>query len=312
MKTEILDINLSIKESASLIQSLVGEDIVIVLSLMSRHRFVKADIVQLSQVLTNLAVNSKDAMPEGGTIIIQTEDVYLDENFLNYHPDAKKGGYVRISFIDNGCGMNEETLAHIFEPFFTTKPVGKGTGLGLSTVYGIVKQLDGFILCKSKIGEGTTFEIFLPMAQEKVEIQHKKSEKIKTENLPGTILLVEDEQMVREVTKQLLESCGYRVFEARNAKEALSICETIQEPIDLLLTDIVIPRMNGYELAFRIREKFPNLPVIFVSGYMDQKEHVKKIQDENTFFIQKPFLHESLTNTIANILKRIHKQKANI
>jgi PAS domain S-box-containing protein len=312
MKTEILDINLSIKESVSLIQRLVGENIVIVLSLMSRHRFVKADLVQLSQVLTNLAVNSKDAMPEGGTIIIQTEDVYLDENFLNYHPDAKKGGYVRISFIDNGCGMSEETLAHIFEPFFTTKPVGKGTGLGLSTVYGIVKQLDGFILCKSKIGEGTTFEIFLPMAQEKVENRHKKSENIKTENFPATILLVEDEHMVREVTKQLLESCGYRVFEARNAKEALSICETIQEPIDLLLTDIVMPRMNGYELAFRIREKFPNLPVIFVSGYIDQKEHIKKIQDENTFFIQKPFLHESLTNTIVNILKRIHKQKANI
>lgn len=302
MKTETLDLNQNIKENIFLIQRLVGEDIVISLSLNAKRSYIEADAGQLAQVLTNLAVNSRDAMPNGGIITIKTEDVYLDESFVSSNLEAKKGMYVKLSFEDNGCGMDEETIKHIFEPFFTTKPIGKGTGLGLSTVYGIVKQLNGFITCKSKLGKGTCFEIFLPITQKIVKEteQEKEIQQVKA----GKILLVEDEEMVRALTKELLESCGYEVFEARNAKEAISFFFMTKEKPDLLISDVVMPGVSGYELATKIREKAPTLPVLFISGYVDQVEKFRKFENERTFFIQKPFSNDSLIRAVSEIIEK--------
>lgn len=304
MKTETLDVNQNIKENAFLIQRLVGEDITLSLSLNAEKSYIEADAGQLAQVLTNLAVNSRDAMPKGGIITIKTENVYLDETFVSRNIEAKKGEYVKISFKDTGCGMDEETLKHIFEPFFTTKPIGKGTGLGLSTVYGIVKQLNGFIICKSKLAQGTCFEIFLPVSRKTLEKTEKPEEESTSSLSTSGILLVEDEKMVRELTKELLQSCGYQVFEAKNMREALSIFVMMKEKIDLLISDIVMPEGNGYELAIRLRRENPNLPVIFISGYVDQIENFRKFEAENTVFIPKPFSNDSLTKVIAEIIRK--------
>lgn len=315
MQTRTLDINQVIKDTVSLLQHLIGENILIKTFLKSKLRFVEADSSQLSQILMNLATNSRDAMPDGGTIIIETEDVFLDEEFVSKNIEAKIGNYIRISFKDTGKGMSAETMKHIFEPFFTTKPVGVGTGLGLSTVYGVVKQLNGFITCESQLEKGTTFQIFLPLSEKaletfEVDIEGKKAEERTSSKI--RILLVEDEELVRNLAKQILESYGYMVFDARNAREAMMFWEKEAAHIDLIISDIVMPNISGYDFARQIRREHEKVPILFISGFVDRLEELKSLQDRNLFFLQKPFSYDSLTKKIKEILenKRLSRKKA--
>jgi|GEM_PF-1209740 len=305
MQTQVLDINQVIKDTIFLLQNLIGENISIATSLKSKLRFVEADPSQLSQILINLATNSRDAMPNGGMITIETEDVFLDEEFVAKQIEAKVGRYVKISFKDTGHGMDAEVLEHIFEPFFTTKPIGVGTGLGLSTVYGIIKQLNGFITCKSKIGEGTVFEIFLPLSEKASSTINiaLEQEKLETVSAKGTILLVEDEKIVRDLTRQILESCGHKVLEACDAREALSLWEREGANIDLIISDIVMPKVSGYDFVEKIRQECTKVPILLMSGFIDHLEKLKSTQDKNLFFIQKPFSYDSLTEKIKEILE---------
>jgi PAS domain S-box-containing protein len=305
MQMQVLDINQVIKDTIFLLQHLISESISIVTFLRSKLRFVEADPSQLSQILINLATNSRDAMPNGGTITIETEDVFLDEKFVAKQIEAKVGRYVKILFKDTGHGMDAETLKHIFEPFFTTKPIGVGTGLGLSTVYGIVKQLNGFITCESKIGEGTVFEIFLPLSEKALNTTDIVSEQEKPETViaKGTILLVEDEKIVRDSTRQILESYGHKVLEACDAKEAFSLWERERANINLIISDIVMPKISGYDFVRKIRQECTKVPILLMSGFVDRLEELKFTQDKNLFFIQKPFSYDSLTQKIEEILE---------
>ncbi|GIU81491.1 MAG: hypothetical protein KatS3mg006_0555 [Pyrinomonadaceae bacterium] len=306
MQTKVIDINQIIKETVFLLQHLIGENISIVVFPNSKLRFVEADPSQLSQILINLATNSRDAMPNGGTITIETEDVFLDEKFIARNIEAKVGHYVKISFKDTGHGMDSETIKHIFEPFFTTKPVGAGTGLGLSTVYGVVKQLNGFITCESQLGKGTVFEIFLPLSEKALsagEETYEEEEKPKIKAEKGLVLLVEDEQLVRDLTKQILESCGYRVLEARDGREALVFWEKEKANINLIISDIVMPQISGYDLAEKVRRDHSKIPILFISGFADRLEQLKALQDKNLFFVQKPFSYDSFTRKIQEILE---------
>jgi len=264
---------------------------------------VKADPGQIEQIILNLVVNARDSMPGGGKMTIETDNVYLDEDYANNHVGARPGHYVMLAVSDTGTGMDEETQARIFEPFFTTKELGKGTGLGLSTIYGIVKQSGGNIWVYSEVGRGTTFKIYLPRVD--AEAQEYKHASATEEVLNGTetILLVEDEEMVRKLARQILATQGYRVLEATNGEEALRMCEHDQEPIELLLTDVIMPEMSGPELAERLHRLRPELRVLFMSGYTDDAIVHHGVLEEGAHFIQKPFAPDVLSRKVRQILK---------
>jgi two-component system cell cycle sensor histidine kinase/response regulator CckA len=302
LQVKVLDINQVIMDSLVMYQRLIGEDIQIVSSLNPSVNFVKADAGQLSQMLLNLVVNSRDAMPNGGNITIETDNMYLDEDFISKHAGSKGGNYVMLAVSDNGIGIDEETRQQIFEPFFTTKEIGKGTGLGLSTVYGIINQLGGYILVDSTVGKGTTFEIYLPAvkstgnpaeAQITVKTLQKGTE---------TILLVEDEELVRKLSQQVLEACGYQVIEAKDGFEALELCQKSGSQIHLLLTDVVMPMMSGRELAEKILQSFPHIKILFTSGYMDDAIVHHGVRDSELNFIQKPFTFDELSQKVRELL----------
>jgi CheY-like chemotaxis protein len=242
-------------------------------------------------------------MPEGGKLTIETDNVYLDEDYARRHISVVPGEYVMLAVSDTGSGMNQETQAHIFEPFFTTKEVGTGTGLGLATVYGIVKQSGGNIWVYSEAGHGTTFKIYLPRVAER---QAETAEaKIGFDELPRgteTILLVEDEQMVRSLTRHILELCGYTVLEAQNGVEASAIFEKGERRIDLLVTDVVMPLMGGRELAERLAQTHPQLRVLFTSGYTDDAVVRHGVIEAGTNFVQKPFTPNVLARKIREVL----------
>lgn len=307
LQPKILDINDVVLETAKLLQRLIGEDIQLITTLNPKIGKVKADPGQLSQVIINLAVNARDAMPHGGTLTIETANAFFcrtcgDENpFAGKLPDEPDSCIV-LSIRDSGGGMDAETQGHIFEPFFTTKEAGKGTGLGLSTVYGIVEQSGGSIAVQSKLEQGTTFNIYLLKAVEESEnIESEDNElpfPLGTEN----ILLVEDEQMVRELTRQVLETCGYLVESAANGAEALAYCEKDNCGIDLLITDVVMPVMGGRELAQRMAEIRPTLRVLFMSGYTDDAVVRHGVVEGVTHFIQKPFTLDELAYKVREVL----------
>jgi two-component system cell cycle sensor histidine kinase/response regulator CckA len=263
---------------------------------------VKVDPGQLTQIIMNLAVNARDAMPLGGKLTIETDNVTLNDEYALHHVSTIPGDYVMMSISDTGTGMDAETQGHIFEPFFTTKEVGKGTGLGLATVYGIVKQSGGNILVYSEEGVGTTFKVYFPRVIEESETEDARHT---SEDLPHgteTILLVENEEMVRTLTRQILEMCGYTVLEARNGIKALILCEQQDCHIDLLMTDVVMPQMGGRELVQRLTPIYPQICVLFMSGYTDDAIVRHGVIEAGVNFIQKPFTPDALAHKVRGIL----------
>jgi CheY-like chemotaxis protein len=251
----------------------------------------------------NLAVNARDAMPGGGKLTIETENVYLNEQMPGQHTVSQNGNFVMLAISDNGVGIDTETQQYIFEPFFTTKEVGKGTGLGLATVYGIVKQSGGYVDVDSEIGRGTTFNIYLPRVAEEAPVIEEIQGDNKLQQGIETILLVEDEEMVRSLSREVLENYGYTVIEARDGVDALTICNGNGNcKVDLLMTDIIMPNMGGLELAEKLIEKIPNLKILFTSGYTDDPAMQHNVIETTANFIQKPFTPKILVQKVREVL----------
>jgi PAS domain S-box-containing protein len=294
MQPEILNLNALITTMNPMLRRLIREDIDVITIADPQLGRISADPMKMQQVIMNLVVNAGDAMPEGGTLTIETANVALDAEYARKHVAVKPGPYVLLAISDNGAGMDEETRSHLFEPFFTTKVKGKGTGLGLSTVYGIVKQSNGFIWVYSEPGKGTTFKIYLPRID--AEAKDLSTETEKAQDLPGTetVLVVEDEPAVRGLTTRILRERGYTVLEASNGAEALDIAQTYQEEIHLLITDVIMPGLSGRDLSGKITASRPGIRTLFVSGYTDNAIVHHGILDADVSFLQKPFSVQSL------------------
>ncbi len=297
-----LDLNPAIQEVGVMIQRLLGEDIEIRLRLGVNTGFVKADQSQLHQVLMNLCLNARDAMPDGGVLTIETNKVHLDEHFASDHSSLLPGVYVLLTVTDTGTGMDEATSQQVFDPFFTTKEKGKGTGLGLATVYGIVKQHGGDILVLSKPGRGTTFQVYLPSAQ---EVPRTEGATSSDKAIPGhgeTVLIAEDNPQVRKLACMMLKRLGYTVLESRTVPECIEMASK-SSSLDLLLTDIVMPGMNGLQLADRIRTFRPEVKTLFMSGYTDDVIGHHGVLDAGVHFITKPFTERSLSRKVHEALQ---------
>jgi two-component system, cell cycle sensor histidine kinase and response regulator CckA len=304
LQPHVLDLNAVVSDMEKMLRRLIGEDIELRTVLEKGLGAIKADPGQIEQVIMNLAVNARDAMPAGGRLTIETENVYLDEEYAKQHISVKSGSFVMLAVSDTGTGITKETHARIFEPFFTTKEAGRGTGLGLSTVYGIVKQSGGTIWVYSEVGQGTTFKVYLPRVDEGAQ-EYRRSAEVE-EALYGaeTVLLVEDEEMVRKLARQVLEMYGYQVLEAANGGAALLICERHRGEIALLLTDVVMPEMSGRELTGRLLQLRPEMRVLYMSGYTDNAIVHQGVLDEGTDFIQKPFSPDILARKIREVLDK--------
>lgn len=285
-----------------MLRRLVGEGIDIVTVLEAHEGWVKADPNQIGQVLMNMAVNARDAMPQGGKLTIETSNVALSDEFVQQHIQAHEGAYVMIAVRDTGCGMDEEVLEHIFEPFFTTKE--RGTGLGLATVYGIITQSGGFIDVDSKMGQGTTFNIYLPRLEgENASVDETPESKARVCGIE-TVLLVEDDEALRNLMQQALSEYGYKILSAAYASEAFQVAEQHAEAIHLLLTDVVLPQMGGRELAEHMKSLHPEMKVIYISGYADEAISRGKTSREmaDCHFLQKPFEFEHLARKVRDAL----------
>ena len=302
LQPRILDLNSVVSDLEKMLRRLIGEDVELRTVLDPTLGRIKVDPGQVEQIIMNLAVNARDAMPQGGKLTIETKSVYLDGDYARKHIGASLGYFVMLAVSDNGEGMDLRTQARIFEPFYTTKEVGKGTGLGLSTVYGIVKQSGGDIWVYSEVGRGTTFKVYLPRIDEDVQ-EYKKSIK-RGEDLRGqeTILIAEDEEIVRKLTCQVLGLYGYQVLEAANGGTALLICERRTEPIHLLITDMVMPEMSGRELSERLSKLRPEMKVLYMSGYTDSAMLHQGALEDGENFIQKPFSPDTLATKVREVL----------
>lgn len=302
LQPKIIDLNEIVVDTFKMLQRLIGEDVELLMIPQSKIGKVKADPGQVEQILMNLAVNARDAMSIGGKLTIKTSNVHLDHGYTMQHVAVQPGDYVLLSVSDTGCGMDAETRERIFEPFFTTKELGKGTGLGLSTVYGIVKQSGGHIWVYSEIGHGTTFKIYLPR-EDAAENPFALSEEPER-SITGTetVLLVEDEGAVRQMTKQVLVELGYQVIEAENGPEAIRLNAVHNSEIDLLLTDVVMPRMSGRELADQLTAERPDLRVLYTSGYTEDAIIHHGVLDDGMAFLEKPFTPELVALKVREVL----------
>ena len=302
LKPEVLDLNLVVGDMHKLLERLIGEDIDLVTTLGSDTDPVKADRGQLEQIIMNLVVNARDAMPFGGSVTIETANVLFDKAYTSEHVPVKPGKYAMLAVSDTGLGMDANTQLHIFEPFFTTKELGKGTGLGLSTVYGIVKQSGGFIWVYSELNVGTTFKIYLPSLTE-LHFDQELTSIDTAETETGTVLLVEDDPLVRNVALRALESAGYTVLESGNGHGALAMAHSCDDEIDLLITDVVMPLMGGRELAQELSALHPKTSILFMSGYTDDAVVRHGIMDKDIEYLQKPFTPESLVRRVGEVLR---------
>ena len=300
LEPKVLTLNAIVADTEKMLRRLIGEDIELTTSLAPGLGHVKADQGQIEQIILNLAVNARDAMPDGGKLIIETGNITLNDEYTLRHPPTIPGDYVMLVVTDTGIGMDTQTQTHIFEPFFTTKELGKGTGLGLSTVYGVVKQSGGYIWVYSELGLGSTFKIYLPQVDEPV--QQSLSTDIATGSLRGseTVLLVEDEPSLRSLTRTLLEQSGYTILEANGGGEATEIARLHPGPIHLLLTDMVMPGINGRALAEGLRAMRPDMSVIFMSGYMAFTAH--GLLDSEANFLPKPIARDALLRKLRDVL----------
>lgn len=297
LEPKVLDLNALVADMSKLLRRLVREDIEFGFRLGDSLGRVKADPGQLEQVLLNLTVNASDAMPQGGRLTIETQKLKVNAAYAHARPPLKPGQYVQLVVTDTGHGMDASTKSRIFEPFFTTKESGKGTGLGLATVYGVVRQSGGFIWVESSPGNGARFEIYLPRAVEKEEPDSYERIPGRTRRGSETILVVEDEDEVRSLASEFLSSAGYSVLTAKDGMEALEVSERLGGSIQLLLTDIVMPKMRGTELSQKLKVAFPKLRVVYMSGYLDQ-ETCSGAMIEKAIFLQKPFSRDSLVRRI--------------
>lgn len=301
LEFKILDINAVISQLEKMLRRIIGEHIDLSFVHNGNFGLIKSDPGQIEQVVMNLCVNAMDAMPKGGKLLIETSNVDLSGDYVATHPGAKKGPCVLLTVSDTGSGMNAEVLSHLFEPFFTTKEQGKGTGLGLSTVYGIVVQNGGSIDVYSEVGHGTTFKVYFPRISEALLPVEKTPSVLPSYRGHETILLVEDDEMVRKFAARVLTESGYSPLAARTPTEAIRICEQHKGAIALMLTDVVMPEMLGYELSQRIAAIKPGMKVIFMSGYTEQSI-VSRIALEGALFIQKPMSPEDLVRRIREAL----------
>jgi len=298
----VLNLNSVVKDIERMLGRIISEDIELITAVEDDLWNIDADPGQIEQVLMNLVLNSRDAMPDGGTIVVETSNVELDGNYARFHLDANPGQYAVLAISDTGVGMDEETRAHIFEPFYTTKPHTKGTGLGLSTVYGIVKQSGGFIWVYSELGLGTTFKIYLPrVAGEVAEISQMSAEPVVLRG-SETILLVEDEEIVRNLAREILDSHGYNVLEARDGIEAMIRSREYRGEINILLTDIIMPDMGGPELHAILSNQRQQMRSIFMSGYTGDLITRQGLLDKKVPFIQKPFTPDGLLRKVRETL----------
>jgi signal transduction histidine kinase/ActR/RegA family two-component response regulator len=299
LEMKVTNLNAVVNDMSKMLSRLMGEDIALVLNAGKRTRNTMADPSQIEQVLMNLAVNARDAMPEGGNFTVEISDVELDEKFIQEHEGAKPGSFVQLSVSDSGKGMTPEEQGRIFEPFYTTKEVGKGTGLGLATVYGIVKQHEGYIYARSQKNKGTSFDIYLP-----VEMSSRTAEDVEDilniNKRSETILVVEDEPSIRKLIYMILKPLGFNILEAGDGMEALEISEKHEGKIDVVLTDVIMPVMNGHELAQRLQQRKPKTKVIFMSGYTDDVIAKHGVLEPGTAFLQKPI-------TSQNVVEKIHE-----
>jgi two-component system cell cycle sensor histidine kinase/response regulator CckA len=298
----VLDLNALVADFNKMVGRLVGEDIELVNILQPDLGHIKADPGQIEQVIMNLVVNSRDAMPTGGKLIIETANAELDEAYCRSHPSVQPGSYIMIAVRDTGLGMDAKTQARIFEPFFTTKELGRGTGLGLATVYGIVKQSQGNIWVYSEIGKGTTFKIYFPRVDEPIQTMEIDRGKAESSRGSETILLAEDAEALRELTCALMETYGYKVLVAENSKEAIAVAEQPGLRIDLLLTDVVMPGMSGRELADHLKAKHPAMKVLYMSGYTNDAIVQHGVLEPGIFFIEKPFSQAALMLKLREVL----------
>lgn len=307
LQPKVVDLNMLVSEMCKLLRRLIREDIAFTFHAGESLGRVKADPGQIEQVIMNLAVNAGDAMPTGGRLTIETQNVTVDEQCAMTRPPILPGEYILLTVKDTGHGMDAETKARIFEPFFTTKEQGKGTGLGLATVYGIVKQSGGCVWVESEPEKGARFEVYLPRVDEAAE--PGESEEIVASRIRGrkTVLIVEDEEGVRNLASGFLESAGYTVFTAKDGTEALGIAEKSDEPIHLLLTDVVMPNMRGPELAKRLKSLRNSLRIVYMSGYLEYNRGNQDFMDDG-FFLQKPFSRDTLVCKVGEALR--NKSKA--
>ncbi|MGA2642917.1 MAG: PAS domain S-box protein, partial [Spirochaetia bacterium] len=304
LKPRVVETKDLIRSMQKMLERVIGEDVELRTFIDPNTGNILADPGQMEQVLLNIAVNARDAMPLGGKLTLETSNRALDEAYVQNHPGAKSGQYVRIAVSDTGVGMDQETLSHIFEPFFTTKGIGKGTGLGLSTVYGIVKQSEGYINCYSEKDNGTTITIYLPLTREEADKPLAAGPDTTPPRGTETILLVDDDSAVRTVARITLEEAGYVVIEASRGEEALSDVRARRIMVDLLVTDVVMPRMSGKKLAQELGEACPGVRVLYVSGYTANVISHHEILDAGLDFLQKPFSSAELLVKVREILDR--------
>jgi len=304
LNPEVLDLNRVVADMDRMLRRLIGEDVDLVTRLAPDLGNVRADRGQIEQVLVNLVLNARDAMPQGGKLTIETANVELDPGYVETHEGAKPGAYALLAVSDTGAGMDAETAAHLFEPFFTTKEVGKGTGLGLATAYGIVKQSDGYIMVYSEPGHGTTFKIYLPRAAAPGAASPvPPAPPVKaTARGSETILVVEDEEAVRSLSRRALEASGYTVLAAADGPDAVRLLERYGGPIHLVLTDVIMPGMNGRELAQRLVQRRPGLRVLYMSGYPGDAIVHRGALEPGMAFLQKPFMPEDLARKVREVL----------
>jgi signal transduction histidine kinase len=302
MQPRMLNLNDSVRGLEQMLTRLLGSSIQFTTSLDASLGMTNADPGQIEQVIVNLAVNARDAMPGGGKLRIETGNASLDSAYMQQHAASDPGDYVMIAVRDTGIGMDRATQARIFEPFFTTKESGKGTGLGLAMVYGIVRQSGGHVWVYSEPGQGTTFKVYLPRAQTTAEAIVPESASVEILAGSETILLVEDEESVREVSGRLLRRAGYTVMEAEDGRRALEIVSEHTASIDVLVTDMVMPEIGGRELARRVRAMRPDMPLVFMSGYTDDEELRRSYLEKGSVFLEKPFTPELLLSKTREVL----------
>jgi two-component system cell cycle sensor histidine kinase/response regulator CckA len=306
VQPEILDLNELLTDIEKMVVRLIGEDVEIRMIPESALWRIEIDPGQMEQVIINLAVNARDAMPTGGKLTIETANMDLDENYFAEHGivEERPGPYVMMAVSDTGSGMDKEVQEHIFDPFYTTKEKGKGTGLGLSTIYGIVKQNNGFIWVYSEPGQGSTFEVYLPKVKGDVKAEEKGQTPV--ENLDGfeTVLIVEDNDSLRKLARTVLKQNGYKVLAAENGEDALRISMGNKGPIDLIVTDVVMPKMSGRETVERLQPLYPKMKVIYMSGYTDNSIVHHGVLTPGLNFLEKPFSPEGLARKVREVLDK--------